>query len=443
MRCITWVRGQRGHSFPLIAQQFQKRCWKASCSVTAAVPSQAQPAILRAASQKHTAAPCSSTKSEKCRHRDRPSCCAYSKIARLPRSVPAAGVRLISASSLRPTRNWRIWSIAAHSGRTYTTGSMWCGSNCHRCATGRRIFYRFWIISSASKTDVVSSMSGAPIRNFLHGCAVMIGPVMCASCAIWWKRCLSIRQAAGRSGSRIAGLSASGAIQVDLGGAGPLVAAWWRARHEQMTAEERNAFFARLFGTSSGPVSAETGRNTRFEDRMFELAEALVKLEEEGGMNPSGGIRAQSRVRSAARNLSHNLSDHSGGATAFIASEVMKTLKDAFAVLSHPAMRSAFHARDLWGVVRGIARAGGQLQLPDAQPYVRRGKAGMILISWLADRLEAISGNAPLVELADPVIAAAVDWLEATLALADGATPAPSPATQNGQPASVWSALAD
>lgn len=241
----------------------------------------------------------------------------------------------------------------------------------------------------------------------------------------------------------LAGLSTSGAIQVDLGGAGPLVAAWWRARHEQLTAEERNAFFARLFGTSSGPVSAETGRNTRFEDRMFELAEALVKLEEEGGMNPSGGIRAQSRVRSAARNLSHNLSDHSGGATAFIASEVMKTLKDAFAVLSHPAMRSAFHARDLWEVVRGIARAGGQLQLPDAQPYVRRGKAGMILISWLADRLEAISGNAPLVELADPVIAAAVDWLEATLALADGAAPAPSPATQNGQPASVWSALAD
>lgn len=239
----------------------------------------------------------------------------------------------------------------------------------------------------------------------------------------------------------LAGLSASGAIQIDLGGADPLVAAWWRGRNDRLTVEERNAFFARLFGTSSGPVAADTGRNARFEDRALELAEALVKLEEGGGMDPSGGIRAQSRVRNAARNLSHNLSDHSGGATAFIAGEVMATLKDAFAVLSHPAMRGAFRARDLWDVVRGIARAGGQLQLPDSQPYVRRGKAGMILIAWLADRLDALGQNAPLVELGDPVIAAAVDWLEATLALADAASPALS-ATPPERSASVWSALA-
>ncbi|HVR91507.1 MAG TPA: hypothetical protein VHG29_10495 [Novosphingobium sp.] len=241
----------------------------------------------------------------------------------------------------------------------------------------------------------------------------------------------------------LAGLSASGALQLNLAAAEPLVAQWWHNRHERMSDDERNAFFARLFGTSSGPVAAEASRNVRFEDRMLELVEALGKLDPQGGFDSSGTTMAQARVRSAARNLAQNLGDASGGMTAFIASELMATLKDAFAVLGNPALRGAFQARDIWDVVRGIARL-GHASTGDAQPYVRRGKAGMIVLSWLADVLERLGSGGPIVQLGDPVIAAAVDWLEATLLLGETTVAPASPVagTMPDRPAAVWSALA-
>jgi hypothetical protein len=65
---------------------------------------------------------------------------------------------------------------------------------------------------------------------------------------------------------QVASLSASGGLSIDLRGAEPLLAQWWRRRHERMSADERGAFFARLFGTSSGPASAEGGSNQRLWD---------------------------------------------------------------------------------------------------------------------------------------------------------------------------------
>ena len=246
------------------------------------------------------------------------------------------------------------------------------------------------------------------------------------------------------SAEQLAGLVATGVISLDLGGAGPLVEQWWRHRRDRMTNDERNAFFARLFGTASGPVAAETGHNIRFEDRMFELCEALTKFEEQGGPSDRGTTMGQARVRNAARALSQNLGDASSGMTAFIAEEVMKTLKEAFAILGHSDLRAAFHARDIWDVVRAIARF-GHGSPSDAQPYVRRGKAGMILLAWLADSLEQALGGGPMVSLGDPVIGAAIDWLEATLTLGEAVAsqqPAMAPAASPDRAASVWSALA-
>ena len=49
-----------------------------------------------------------------------------------------------------------------------------------------------------------------------------------------------------------------------------------------------------------------------------------------------------------------------GGITAFMATEVIDTLKQAFAILGHPALRGIFAARDVWGVVGGIGRLSRQ-----------------------------------------------------------------------------------
>jgi hypothetical protein len=153
---------------------------------------------------------------------------------------------------------------------------------------------------------------------------------------------------------------------------------------------------------------------------------------------------AQARIRTAARALAQNLGDSSSGMAAFVATEVIAMLKDAFAILGHADIRGAFQARDIWDVVHAISRL-GHVQFPDAQPYVRRGKAGMMLLSWLADNLPAVLGTGTLVRRGDAVIGAAIDWLEATLALGEGAGGSAQPAgsPQGGQDtASVWSSLA-
>lgn len=244
---------------------------------------------------------------------------------------------------------------------------------------------------------------------------------------------------------QLAGLSATGALRLDLGGAEPLLEHWWRERNNRMTPEERNAFFAQLFGTSSGPASASRRRNARFEDRMLELCEALTQFEEAGGSGVHGSSMGQARVRTAARTLAQNLGDAGGGMTAFVATEVIGTLKQAFAILSHSDLRGALHARDIWDVVGAIARI-ARKPSTEVQPYVRRGKAGMLVISWLADSLEAVLGNGPLVKLGDPVVGVAFDWLDATLQLgeivAQAAPAAPEPPTgPSDTVASVWSSL--
>jgi hypothetical protein len=243
---------------------------------------------------------------------------------------------------------------------------------------------------------------------------------------------------------QMAGLSSTGSLTLDFGSAAPLVENWWRHRRDRMSADERNAFFAQLFGTSSGPAVADHGRNQRFEDRMLELCEALAQLDQAGGAAGYGSTMGQARVRNAARALAQNLGDASTGMAAFVASEVIATLRDAFAILGHSEIRGAFHARDIWDVVRAISRL-SHGNYVEPQPFVQRGKAGMLLLAWLADALEKVLGSGVVVELGDPAIGAAIDWLQATLSIGEVAAQLSAPpitANPAGSAASVWSSLA-
>ncbi|HEY5712769.1 MAG TPA: hypothetical protein VIT38_12825 [Allosphingosinicella sp.] len=245
----------------------------------------------------------------------------------------------------------------------------------------------------------------------------------------------------------LAGLASSGAASLDLAAAEPLVVAWWRQRGDRPGAPERNAFFSRLFGTSAGPVAAATGGNGEFEVRMLELCESLYKLDEMSTGGAYGASPQQGRVRAAARAAIGNLSEAGGGITAFMAGEIIAMLKEAFAILGHPALRGAFAARDLWGVVAGIGRL-SRTSFRPASPYVRRGKAGTNIIAWLADVSDQLAGpgpGGPIVAIGHPVIGSAVDWLEATLDIGEtsAAPPPPGrmPAPASGVGASPWSAL--
>lgn len=222
-----------------------------------------------------------------------------------------------------------------------------------------------------------------------------------------------------QAAENLAALAASGGLQADLGPAAPLVHRFWRDRHNRTNRDDRLAFFGRLFGASYGAVAAN-GANMDFEALMLALCEALYALGDSYTRNPHGGISSQTKIRTAARNLLANLAEAGGGATPFMAREVMDGLKASLEILKHPQLRGIFGARDLWGVVDGIARLAGRRTSYDARVFVQRGQAGMTLMVWLAEAVEKLRVyGAPLVTVKDPVIPAAVEWLQSSLTISE------------------------
>jgi hypothetical protein len=221
-----------------------------------------------------------------------------------------------------------------------------------------------------------------------------------------------------------------GGLSIDLGGAAPLIADFWRNRNERATAEERAQTFARLFGGT-------------FEDLMLDLCEALYKLDELATNANYGGIAQQTRVRSAATRMLGSIVDGGGGITVFVAQEIIASLKAALAILAHPDLKGAFGARDVWGTIAGIDRM-SRTKRHDPRLFVRRGRAGTTVLAWLADAAPHLENSAALlVALDHPVIPAAVDWMEAALAIGEaGGGVAQTGAPVSAVPASPWAALA-
>jgi len=243
----------------------------------------------------------------------------------------------------------------------------------------------------------------------------------------------------------LAGLGRSGGLGIDLGAAAPLIAQFWKSRNDRATPDEREACFERLFGSGGGAA----GSGLAFEEAMLEMCEALYKLDE-GATNASyGGIAQQTRVRVAAEKLVGQLVNASGGITVFLAQEVLKAVHEALAILGNPSLRGAFGARDVWGVVAGIDRL-ARTAHGDPRVHVRRGKAGMTVLAWLADAAVHLEdSSAVLVGLDHPVIAAAIEWMQAALEIGETAAPAAlqtgapaAAAAQPGLPASPWAAIA-
>jgi hypothetical protein len=233
----------------------------------------------------------------------------------------------------------------------------------------------------------------------------------------------------------LARLARSGGLALDLGEAAPLLQAFWSRRNERPSTQERQAFFAGLFG-AGGPADGGAGRNTEFEERLIDLCEALYKMDERASSVSWGGVAQQARVRSAARALLANLLRLSSGITVYIAQEILASMREALAILNHAAMKAAFGARSVWETIDRIDR---RLRRPlrEHSLFVRRGQAGLTILAWLAEAAPLLEGSQPLVALDHPVVPAAVEWLEASLGLSQ-AVPAPPPAYGD----SGWAPLA-
>jgi hypothetical protein len=221
----------------------------------------------------------------------------------------------------------------------------------------------------------------------------------------------------------------SGALPGDPGSATPLIEAFWDDRNARASEVERLALFNRLFGAPAGPEDLASGTNGAFEELLLDLCDALMKAVEGG---------SQARVRGAALVLAENLSQAANGIVQMLAGEILGSLGEAIAILNHPDVRAMLGGRTMWDAVASIDR---RLRRPPRPTltHLRRGRAGMALLAWLADnvdRLEAPSGA--LVANGDLVIDAAIDWIDETLSIVrdgEGAGPAPAPDASGG---STW-----
>jgi hypothetical protein len=217
----------------------------------------------------------------------------------------------------------------------------------------------------------------------------------------------------------LGGLFASGAITVDLGAASARLLAFWQRRRDRFTVEEREALFGRAFGRSYGPSLALQGggRNAYFEPLLLDFADALSRVRDDvvlGGIPPALEVA----VRSAAAALATNVTVHVRGMASLAVGELIAAITDALAIIKDVAVQHAVGARTPWGAVRAITQR-YQGHEADVEAHVQRARAGMAMLAFLAEALPRLErpGSTPLVAAGDPVVTAAVSWMQGSLRL--------------------------
>jgi hypothetical protein len=203
---------------------------------------------------------------------------------------------------------------------------------------------------------------------------------------------------------------------IDLGPAASKLMEFWRHRSERFSPEERRGLYNELF-------------NSDFENLMISLCEALYKLDE--GVIPEGATNPlqEAKVRSLGEELADYLLRHSNAEAAFAAGDILASTRAATEILKDEHVEHAFGAHNVWMTVSSIMRRYGT-PAKESTSFVVRGKAGMTILTWLADADVIIKNSTrPLVGLDNPVISAAVDWLQSSLAIeqSNAASPAPEP----------------
>jgi hypothetical protein len=222
----------------------------------------------------------------------------------------------------------------------------------------------------------------------------------------------------------LAGIGMGGGVSVDLGPAASKLMEFWRRRKERFSADERRHLFERVFDSD-------------FENLMISLCEALYKLDE--GVLPQGRSNPleQAKLRTIGEQLTEHLLNHTTSESSFAAIDILASTREATEILKDAHVEHAFGAHTIWMTVTAILQRYG---VPGKDPasFVVRGKAGLTILAWLADAHSVMnSSTQPLVGLDNPVISAAVDWLQSSLAIeqskaAEQAPPANSPQSAEG-----------
>ncbi|HEY0414173.1 MAG TPA: hypothetical protein VGD66_13640 [Allosphingosinicella sp.] len=220
-------------------------------------------------------------------------------------------------------------------------------------------------------------------------------------------------------------LARTGALPGDLGEAAQSVETFWEGRGHRIGEADRLALFGRLFGAPAGPDDAAAPANGRFEELLLDLCDAIIKAAD-------GGSQGQVRVSGVA--LAENIADAASDMVQMMAREILDALGQAIAILNHQQVRAVLHVRTMWDAVASIDQRFRRARRPTLT-HLRRGRAGMAVLAWLADVIATLEqgGGAP-VSARDSVIDAAVDWVDETLSIVRGDAPAAAPGADAAAP---------
>jgi hypothetical protein len=203
----------------------------------------------------------------------------------------------------------------------------------------------------------------------------------------------------------------TGAVDGDLGDAAQAIEAFWNDRNHRPSETERLSLFGRLFGVPAGPEDVATRNNAEFEELLLNLCDAIMKAADGGN---------QGRAREAGSRLAESVANAASGMVLELAHEILGSLSQAIAILNNQHVRTLLMARTLWDAVSAIDRKFRRPARPTLT-VLRRGRAGMAVLAWLADHVATIeTGTQALVQPGDPVINSAVDWVDETLSIVRG-----------------------
>jgi len=166
----------------------------------------------------------------------------------------------------------------------------------------------------------------------------------------------------------VAGLWASGAVQVPLPDQGQALAAWWRGRRQRLSAGERQHLLGLVFDPRD------------FERAMGAVCEALVALADNAGRQD---LREEVGLQQAAMRLLELCGARLEGAPLAAATDLLAQARAAVAVLSPRALQGAFGVRDFYALVELSARASGA-PAGRARPLAERARSGAAILRWLA-----------------------------------------------------------
>ena len=193
-----------------------------------------------------------------------------------------------------------------------------------------------------------------------------------------------------------------GELSLIRGDAGTQLYQYWRQAPNRMSDIERQTFYAMTLGIPTGQPGISV--NTEFQDLWLRFVSSVSSLVRESRVDQL--LRSalpfainQQRVKKSARDLVSNMSLFGYGMAYYAAVDLQKQINEMIRLLDDKELRSAFGARDMWGVIDQVAQTelGGAR---NSSKYRTLATCGAIITKWLAENLSRLRDpTLPIVDL--------------------------------------------